>query len=319
MGNLSKAVQKQIDRFRGYIVEELLPDICRLYPATGGTKTVSPSGIITSSAPVAKQWLNPKGVTVTSVTTVIGPTLDSYSVLGVVTTNKSRIAQSVVTSTTARIVSFMLTMDRAGAPGGLTITVRPNSTSNLPDYTVPALKTVTYTPHGNLDHTIPIGVDVEAGTYWIVLEVTAPVAGRYYMVFTKATNPYPSGRLAVDVGPITGSYLNVWNGASTLTDLYGSVQLILTTPGVLVSDIPCRLDASRAFRPEHMKFEVVTANEISLELPWDAPVVATDRVTVLNRLGETRKFEIRKITEGSNNDGTIVCLIEEITADFDHG
>lgn len=78
------------------------------------------------------------------------------------------------------------------------------------------------------------------------------------------------------------------------------------------TDIPCRADLSRAFRPDKLKNQTTEVNEYNLELPYDMVVTADDRVVVRGR-----NFVIRKIKDASNWDVTIECVIEEISTDLD--
>lgn len=79
-----------------------------------------------------------------------------------------------------------------------------------------------------------------------------------------------------------------------------------------VSDIPCRIFISRSFRNEKLKDQPTVANEYILELPFDAPVEASDRVLI-----NGRKYEIRKVKDQSAFDSVIELTIVEISTEYD--
>lgn len=77
-----------------------------------------------------------------------------------------------------------------------------------------------------------------------------------------------------------------------------------------VSDIPCRLDLSRAFRPDRLKVQATEVDEYNLELPFDAVVYPSDLVVVTDRsTGETVTLEVRKRKTLSAFDGSIECVV----------
>lgn len=79
------------------------------------------------------------------------------------------------------------------------------------------------------------------------------------------------------------------------------------------TDVPCRMDIDRAFRPDKFKNQVTVVDEYTLELPFDATVEASDTVTY-----QGRKFAIRKIKQGSKWDVTIECIVTEIETEIDN-
>lgn len=82
--------------------------------------------------------------------------------------------------------------------------------------------------------------------------------------------------------------------------------------------IPCRVDLSRAFRPDKLPVQAVSVDEYNLELPHDAVVEPTDLIYITNRsTGKTEIFEVRKRKAISAFDGTIECTITVPGAEFD--
>ncbi len=76
------------------------------------------------------------------------------------------------------------------------------------------------------------------------------------------------------------------------------------------TDVPCRIDLSRAFRPEKLKAQATEVDEFTLELPFDMVVYPTDIVRVVNpNTGRVERFEIRKKKDLSAFDATIECTI----------
>lgn len=82
--------------------------------------------------------------------------------------------------------------------------------------------------------------------------------------------------------------------------------------------IPCRVDLSRAFRPDRLKVQATEVDEYNLELPADTLVEASDLVHIVNpNTNDTEIFEIRKKKDISNFDGTIECIIAVPGVDLD--
>lgn len=76
------------------------------------------------------------------------------------------------------------------------------------------------------------------------------------------------------------------------------------------SDIPCRIDLSRAFRPDRLKVQVTEVDEYNLELPYDVDVQPSDLIHLTDpRTSEVTIFEVRKRKNQSNWDGTVECVI----------
>lgn len=76
-----------------------------------------------------------------------------------------------------------------------------------------------------------------------------------------------------------------------------------------LTDIPCRLDLSRAFRPDRLKVQVTEVDEYNIEFPFDVDVQPSDLVHVTDRHGTLHIFEIRKRKTLSAFDGTVECII----------
>lgn len=78
------------------------------------------------------------------------------------------------------------------------------------------------------------------------------------------------------------------------------------------TNIPCRADIDRAFRPDKFKQQITVVDEYTLELPFDCPIKATDHVSLRGR-----SFTIRKVKNLSNWDATIECIITEVETNVD--
>lgn len=84
------------------------------------------------------------------------------------------------------------------------------------------------------------------------------------------------------------------------------------------STIPCRVDLSRAFRPDKLPVQAVSVDEYNLELPYDAVVEPTDLIYITNRsTSKVEIFEVRKRKAISAMDGTVECTITVPGAEFD--
>lgn len=85
-----------------------------------------------------------------------------------------------------------------------------------------------------------------------------------------------------------------------------------------VTTIPCRVDLSRAFRPDKLPVQAVSVDEYNLELPYDAKVEPTDLIHITNRsTGKVEIFEVRKRKAISDFDATVECTITVPGAEFD--
>lgn len=104
-------------------------------------------------------------------------------------------------------------------------------------------------------------------------------------------------------------------GTGTTIDGAGIKHQTPPTPRVWrgTTNIPCRADLSRAFRPDKLKVQTTEVNEFNLELPFDVVVTANDTVIIRGR-----RFVIRKIKDVSNWDASIECVIEEISTKLDN-
>lgn len=85
-----------------------------------------------------------------------------------------------------------------------------------------------------------------------------------------------------------------------------------------VSLFPCRLDVSRAFRPDRLKEAVTVVDEYQLTLPRDTILLHSDRIVVFTTKNPGGvKYEIRKLKDRSNFDVTVVATIVEIETQYD--
>lgn len=82
-------------------------------------------------------------------------------------------------------------------------------------------------------------------------------------------------------------------------------------------EIPCRVDLSRAFRPDKLKQQATEVDEYNLELPYDVSFQPTDYI-VITKDGVENRFEIRKIKNISEWDVTIECVIDQIGTELDY-
>jgi hypothetical protein len=78
------------------------------------------------------------------------------------------------------------------------------------------------------------------------------------------------------------------------------------------SSIPCRVDFSRAFRPDGFRFQTTVADEFVLELPFDLVFLPTDLVTI-----NGQNYQIRKTKDVSDWDVTIEVMIAKVSNDLD--
>lgn len=78
------------------------------------------------------------------------------------------------------------------------------------------------------------------------------------------------------------------------------------------SDIPCRIDVSRAFRPDTMDVQTTVVDEYNLQLPFDVNADENDIVTF-----NGERYEIRKLKQASEWDYTVEALVMRVSADID--
>lgn len=71
-----------------------------------------------------------------------------------------------------------------------------------------------------------------------------------------------------------------------------------------ITNIPCRVDISRAFRPDALPAQTVVVDEYNLQLPYDVTVDENDKVLIGDEI-----FEIRKLKKISEWDYTVEALI----------
>lgn len=105
--------------------------------------------------------------------------------------------------------------------------------------------------------------------------------------------------------PASGATVSIVGGVMTSTAPAARSWRNLT-------DIPCRLDIDRAFRPDKFKAQVTVVDEYTLELPFDVTVTASDDIIVRGR-----HFTIRKIKNVSNWDVSIECIVTEVETHID--
>jgi hypothetical protein len=79
-----------------------------------------------------------------------------------------------------------------------------------------------------------------------------------------------------------------------------------------LTSIPCRVDMSRAFRPDSLPSQTVVIDEYNLQLPFDTNVAENDLVHI-----GTKVFEIRKLKKISEWDYTVEALIMDVSTDID--
>jgi hypothetical protein len=85
--------------------------------------------------------------------------------------------------------------------------------------------------------------------------------------------------------------------------------------GVTQTDIPCRMTIERAYVPNKLSVQSTVVDRYTLELPADMRGVVDQRDRVMK---SGRKYEIRKISDQSEWDGTLELTVVEISADYDH-
>ena len=79
-----------------------------------------------------------------------------------------------------------------------------------------------------------------------------------------------------------------------------------------LTDIPCRLDPSRAFRPAELQNEPTEVLEYYIELPFDVTIEPTDTIVIGGD-----NYLIRKMTTLANYDITRQILIMKAGKDVD--
>lgn len=102
----------------------------------------------------------------------------------------------------------------------------------------------------------------------------------------------------------------------------------ITGPGVITAaattarswrgstDIPCRIDLSRAFRPGQFPAQPVEVDEFNLHIPADCDVRPADHVHCINPVsGSNTIMVIRKMKDLSLWDVTRECTITELGVD----
>ena len=76
-------------------------------------------------------------------------------------------------------------------------------------------------------------------------------------------------------------------------------------------DIPCRADPQRSFRPDELRHQVSSVDELDLQLPYDVIIEETDIVTLR---GE--QYKIRKLENDGNWDFSKVAKIMRLTTNL---
>lgn len=79
-----------------------------------------------------------------------------------------------------------------------------------------------------------------------------------------------------------------------------------------ITNIPCRADTSRAFRPDSLPAQTVVVDEYNLQLPYDVAASENDLVHINGEV-----FEIRKLKQLSEWDFTVEALIMKGSAEID--
>lgn len=85
------------------------------------------------------------------------------------------------------------------------------------------------------------------------------------------------------------------------------------TGGSPTTTIPCRIDPSRAFRPERLDLQEVNVNEFVLHLPFSVDVLPDERIVV----NSSRELRSRKVITDSSLSLTREVLVTEM--EFEHG
>lgn len=105
----------------------------------------------------------------------------------------------------------------------------------------------------------------------------------------------------------------------------GGANPIITGPGIVTHDpptprlwrgqsnIPCRPDIARAFRPDRFPAQELVIDEYNLELPWDVTIEHSDRVII-----QGRAHEVRKIKYAGEWGATTEAIIMEVNASHDN-
>lgn len=88
----------------------------------------------------------------------------------------------------------------------------------------------------------------------------------------------------------------------------GDVPALRTYNGI--SDIPCRADEQRSFRPDELDYQPSQVDEIDLHLPHDVTMLETDIVTL-----NGHEYSIRKLIDDSEYDVTKIAKIMRVTTE----
>lgn len=94
----------------------------------------------------------------------------------------------------------------------------------------------------------------------------------------------------------------------------GIYQQTAPTPRVWrgLTNIPCRFDLSRAFRPATLRQQTAEVNEFNIELPYDVTIDEDDHI-VFN----SENYEIRRLKDIGQWDVTVEALVMLVSSDFD--
>ena len=82
--------------------------------------------------------------------------------------------------------------------------------------------------------------------------------------------------------------------------------------GLDQSDIPCRITIERAFVPDKLYSQVVVVSRYTLDLPANMRGIVEQSDHIIK---DGRKYEIRKVSDQSEFDGTLELTVVEITVD----
>ncbi len=79
-----------------------------------------------------------------------------------------------------------------------------------------------------------------------------------------------------------------------------------------LTNIPCRVDLSRAFRPAALKEQTAEVNEFTIEFPYDVPIDEDDKVVI-----DGDEYEIRRLKDVSVWDVTVEALVMLVSTNLD--
>lgn len=80
------------------------------------------------------------------------------------------------------------------------------------------------------------------------------------------------------------------------------------------TNIPCRVEASRSFRPDTFPNQEININEYVLHTPVDVTIKPNDKIYINGRVFEVRKQSVAKSLRFTNE-----ALIQEAEGQYDNG